>query len=141
MKKLLAACVFLLPCVLSAQQKRVYMDPNNPFTPTFSSALEKKKVPVTVTTDPDRADYTIQFHNGDNEGSLARGITSAITSGTWNTGAYNEVSMRVVDNKSKDVMFSYTCRKRNAMNPSETDMANSVAECLAKHWKDKLSKQ
>lgn len=41
--------------------QKIYLDPDDGFSAYFSSAIQKKKVPVTVTTDPAQADYTAQF--------------------------------------------------------------------------------
>lgn len=116
------------------------MDSNDPFSKYFSSALQKKKVPVTVTTDPASADYTVEFQPEKNNGSVIRGVTNAIQWGRWDSGAYNEVSMQVVDPKTKDVTFSYTCRKPEQFTADDNRRLSSVAECLAKHWKNKLPK-
>ncbi len=44
--------LLLFPFLIFAQQKKIYLDPNGDFAAYFSSAIHKKKVPVTVTTDP-----------------------------------------------------------------------------------------
>lgn len=142
MKTPIIALAVLTSMTLYAQEKnRVYLDPNDPFSAYFSSALEKKNVPVVVTTDPKLADYTVQFKTTDGNGSILQGITTAVTRGSWDSGAFNEVSMRVIDNKSKDVTFSYTCKKNDRYTIVDAQKPTSVAECLAKHWKNKLPKQ
>ncbi|HEY3990008.1 MAG TPA: hypothetical protein VGM02_11970 [Acidobacteriaceae bacterium] len=140
MKGLAVIVLAVLPALASAQQSKVYLDPDDGFTSYFTSALEKKSVPVTVTTDPALADYTVKFQTKDSNGSLLQGITSAIQSGKYDSGAFNEVGMTVVDDKSKDVVFSYTCRKYDQYTSADAQRASSVAECLAKHWKSKLKK-
>jgi len=50
------------------------------------------------------------------------------------SGAWDRVSMTVIDSKSKDMVFSYTCQKGGGR-------LESVAQCLAKHWKDQLEKK
>ncbi len=142
MKALIIAFAVLISMTLYAQEKsRVYLDPNDPFSAYFSSALEKKNVPVVVTTDPKLADYVVKFQTTDNNGSILQGIATAVTRGSWDSGAFNEVSMRVIDNKSKDVTFSYTCKKDDRYTVLDAQRPSSVAECLAKHWKNKLPKQ
>ncbi|HTS57317.1 MAG TPA: hypothetical protein VMH03_07210 [Terriglobales bacterium] len=44
--------LLVLSTLAAAQQKKVYLEPDNGFSAYFSAALQKKKVPVTVTTDP-----------------------------------------------------------------------------------------
>jgi hypothetical protein len=138
-KSVVATLLLAVSSLAYAQaNSKVYLDPEDPFSGYFSSALQKKNVPVTVTTDPAQAQYVVKFRANDSNGSLAQGISSAVTSGQYNSGAFNEVTVLVVDSKSKDQVFSYTCKKYNAYSGKDSRMASSVAECLAKHWKDKL---
>jgi hypothetical protein len=138
MKTIVAALLLILPTLAVAQQRKVYLDPKDSFSAYFSSALQNKSVPITVTTDPAQADYIVKFQGEDSNGSVIQGIASAVNEGWWNSGAFNEVSMSIVDVKSKDVSFSYTCKKYNQYSGQDSRMATSVAECLAKHWKSKL---
>ena len=46
--------------------------------------------------------------------------------------------MSIVDEKTKDVVFSYTCQKQSQYQNASSALNTSVAECLAKHWKDSL---
>jgi hypothetical protein len=118
-------------------QSTVYLDPNSPFSPDFSAALQKKQVPVTVTTDPAQAQYLANITLANNNGSIFQGITSAITTGTYNNGAWDRATMQIVDAHSKNVVFSYTCKKYSQ---NSSDPTKSVAECLAKHWKNQMGK-
>jgi hypothetical protein len=140
MKGLVILALTVLPVLAVAQQPKVYLDPDDDFTSYFTSALEKKSVPVTVTTDETQADYTVKFQAKDSNGSLLRGITSAVQSGRYDSGAFNQVGMTVIDVKLKEVVFSYTCRKYDQYTSADGQRASSVAECLAKHWKNKLKK-
>lgn len=136
-RTLVAAVLVLCAGAVFAQDgRRIYLDPNDGFSAYFSSALQKKSVPIIVTTDPQMADYTAKFQAKDSNGSILQGIASAVNVGWWNSGAFNEVSMSIVDTKSKDVTFSYTCKKYNQYSGADQRMASSVAECLAKHWKN-----
>ena len=139
MKKLLLAFL-LLPLFFVATtgaQSAAYLDPNSPFSPEFTAALQKKKVPVVVTTDPANAQYLVNFTLANNDGSIVQGIASVLTTGSYQTGAWDRATIQVVDAHSKDVVFSYTCKKYNQ---NSGDPTKSVAECLAKHWKDQLGK-
>lgn len=135
---LTAILVAAVAAPLIAQQSKIYLDPADAFTPYFTSALQKKKVPVTVTTDPAQADYTAQFQAKAKDGSVLHGILDSIGAGTYNNVSVNEVVMTIVNAKTKDVSFSYTCRKQSQYMNASADLATSVAECLAKHWKDNL---
>lgn len=134
---LLGAVTFVAPHAAQAQTagSTVYLDPASPFSNDFSAAVIKKKVPVTVTTDPAKAEYTVTFSVANQQGSVVRGITTTLTTGTYDSGAWDQATMQIVDTQSKNVVFSYTCKKRNAEGES---MTTSVAECLAKHWKQHM---
>jgi|GEM_PF-2374122 len=116
-------------------QSTVYFDQNSPFAPDFTAALSKKGVPVAVTVDPANARYTVMFSLNRNDGSIFQGITSAVTSGTYDPGGWDRATMQVVDNHTKLVTYSYTCKKYR---DNSGDPMKSTAECLAKHWKSNL---
>jgi len=121
----------------STIQSTVYLDQENPFTPDFTAALMKKGVPMVVTTDPANARYTVTFSINKNNGSIFQGITSAINNGTYDPGGWDRATMQVVDNQTKTVTYSYTCKKYK---DNSGDPMKSTAECLAKHWKASLQK-
>jgi hypothetical protein len=136
------ALVVLVSALASAQTPStapfmVYLDQSNPFTPDFTAALTQKGVPVVVTTDPANARYTVTFSLAKNNGSIFQGITSAVNTGTYNPGGWDRATMQVVDNQTKTVTYSYTCKKNNE---NSGDPMKSTAECLAKHWKSSLPK-
>ena len=121
----------------SSGKSTVYLDQDNPFAPDFTAALTAKSVPVVVTTDPANARYTVTFSMNKNNGSIFQGITSAINNGTYNPGGWDRATMQVVDNQTKTITYSYTCKKNQ---DKFGDSMKSTAECLAKHWKSSLQK-
>lgn len=128
-----------LSTLLTAQaRKKVYLDPDNSFSAYFSAAIQKKKVPVTVTADPKQADYAAQFQAKDQNGSIIGGVLNKLGQGNYDNRSYNEVVMTIVDEKTKDVVFSYTCQKQSQYQNAASGLSTSVAECLAKHWKDSM---
>ena len=130
-KYLIAAVIAILPlATAAAQMRKIYLDPNREFTPYFSAALQKKKVPVTVTVDPTQADYTAKFQINTDHGSIYEGITRQLQFGIYNANASARVTMSIIDVKSKDVVFSYTCRKSNRISGNDPSTITSVAECL-----------
>jgi hypothetical protein len=134
-----AALVLGLVSTMSAASKgKIYLDPDDQFSAYFSAALQKKKVPVTITTDPNQADYTAQFQARDNNGSLLKDVLSTLSGANYNNNSSNEVVMTIVNAKTKDIVFSYTCRKQSQNMDAASALASSVAECLAKHWKDTM---
>ncbi|MGC1781424.1 MAG: hypothetical protein WA708_02790 [Acidobacteriaceae bacterium] len=138
---LVAGALAMLPMAVVAQQTRkIYLDPHRQFTPYFTAALQKKNVPVTVTVDPTQADYKAKFQINTNNGSVVEGIMRGMNTGMYNAGASARVTMSIIDVKSGDVVFSYTCSKSNRYSGDDPSTINSVAECLAKHWKSRLEK-
>ena len=134
-----AALLLSFATTLSAGTKgKIYLDPNDRFSAYFAAALQKKKVPITVTTDPKQADYTAQFQARANDGSLLKDVLSTLGGANYNNNSSNEVVMTIVNAKTKDVVFSYTCKKQSQYMDASSGLATSVAECLAKHWSDSL---
>jgi hypothetical protein len=140
LRQLVVLGVLLVPPSLMAAQtgKKIYLDPNDSFSAYFSSALHKKQVPVTVTVDPKQADYTATFQARGSDGSIIQGILQSMGKGNYDNRSFNEVVMNIVDVRTKDVVFSYTCSKTSQYQNASSALATSVAECLAKHWKDNL---
>jgi len=148
MKKWLVSAILLSTCFVAGiaplavdaqtSQPTVFLDPNSPFSADFSAAITKKQVPVIVTVDPTKADYTATFSVTNRPGSVVQGVVTQITTGFYKSGAWDQATMQIVDNHSKNVVFSYTCKKGNNAGDS---MTTSVAECLAKHWKQHMEKQ
>jgi hypothetical protein len=140
--RLLAVSVLILSftvCVHAQSKGKIYLDPDNSFSAYFSAAIQKKKVPITVTTDPAQADYTADFQGKTKDGSLLKDVLSTLgATSNSNNNSSNEVVMTIVNAKTKDVTFSYTCRKQSQSIDASSALATSVAECLAKHWKDSL---
>jgi hypothetical protein len=138
MKRILAFAVLASSLALAqAPPVTAYLDLNSPLAADFSAALIRKNVPITVTTDPASARYNITFQMYQNNGSVFQGITSAATTGSYDPGRFDRATIQVVDNQTKTVAFSYTCKKYKG---NYGDPLQSAAECLAKHWKEKLPK-
>ena len=130
--KVLAALILSCPALMLAQSagSTVYVNQKNPFTGYFSAGVTKKKVPVTLTGDHN-APYAIKFSTDSDPGSITTGIANAVMNGVYNTGASDQVSMIVTETATKNIVFSTTCKKNG-------DRMQSVAECLAKHWKNNI---
>ena len=75
--------------------------------------------------------YAIKFSGDSDPGSITTGIANAVMNGVYNTGASNQFSMVVTETATKNIVFSATCKKSG-------DRMQSVAECLAKHWKNHI---
>ncbi len=133
MKILLALCLLISAAAIAQEPgSRVYVNPQNPFSNYFSAGVAKKKVPVVLTGDRN-AQYAVRFSNDSDPGSLATGVANAVLRGVYDTGASDQISMTVINSKTKDIVFSDSCKKQGGR-------MQSVAECLAKHWKSHIQK-
>jgi hypothetical protein len=109
----------------------VFVESKDEFANDFSAGVIRKSVPVTLTEDRKQAGYVARFTWATNEGSKTKGVMTALMVGVYMDGAYERVSMSVTERKSKNLIYSYTCQKGGRH-------MQSVAECLAKHWKEVL---
>jgi hypothetical protein len=107
----------------------VYLESRDEFSNDFSAGVIRKNVPVTLTEDRQQAGYVVRFTWATNEGSKTQGVMTALMTGIYMSGSYERVSMSITERRSKNVVYSYTCQKGGRH-------TQSVAECLAKHWKD-----
>jgi len=106
----------------------VYLESKDEFANDFAAGVIKKNVPVTLTGDRRQAGYVASFTWSTNQGSKTQGVMTALATGVYMSGAYERVSMSITDRRSKNLVYSYTCQKGGRH-------MQSVAECLAKHWK------
>jgi hypothetical protein len=107
----------------------VYLESKDEFANDFAAGVIKKNVPVTLTADRRQAGYVASFSWATNQGSKTQGVMTALATGIYMSGAFERVSMSIADRQSKDLVCSYTCQKGGRH-------MQSVAECLAKHWKE-----
>jgi len=96
------------------------------FGAAIRAALIKKKVPVTVVTDPAKAALTIKStssHREDNTGTKV----AKIAFGLWGGFGHFEGTIEVIDNESSAVVFAFNVKKGDYQ---------SAAESFAKHFKN-----
>ena len=90
------------------------------FTLAITAALAKKKVPVVVVTDVDRADYIIRHTSSAKEDSTGTKIAKiAIMGGLWGSSKF-EASIMVIDKASTAVVYSYNVKKGNFQSAAES---------------------
>lgn len=97
------------------------------FDTYLKSALDKKKVPVEVVEDKDKADFVI---TGASESQKA-GTAKKILYLDWRSR--EEASITVADNKTGEVVFSYSVHKSSSNHGKQ-----STAEACAKHLKERI---
>jgi hypothetical protein len=113
----------------NSKDKANYLD----FGLVLTAALEKKKVPVQVVTDVEKADYIIRHTSTMSQDSTGTRITKmALGLGWGGRGGVFEGSINVIDKDSTAVLFSFTTKKGKAQ---------SGAENFAGKFKDALLKK
>lgn len=93
------------------------------FTVAIAAALSKKKVPVIVVTDPERADFLVRHTSSAKEDSTGTKVAK-LAFGVWGGFSKFDASIMVIDKASTGVVFSYNVKKGNFQ---------SAAEAFAKH--------
>ena len=102
------------------------------FGSAIAAALVKKQVPVTVVTDPSKAEWTIKTVSSQKEDSTGTKVAKLLL---WGGGGFTkfEGTIQVVDRESTAVLYAYNVKKGNFQ---------SAAEAFAKHFKnDYLAKR
>jgi hypothetical protein len=88
---------------------RVYIDAHGGFDFFLTAALEKQHFPLTITTDKSKADFALEGFSGHDAGSE------------------DEASVRMVDLKNGDVVFTWSVEKK-ATAHSLQDEADACAK-------------
>jgi hypothetical protein len=112
--------------------KVLFIEPTSDgFEVYLAAAMTKKKVPVTVTTDSSKADYTLKASEVEihkvSTGSKVVSCLFAYCAGTEDKGS---TSVQVVDGVGT-VRWSYAVNKGRGQKNRQ-----SMAEAIAKHFKD-----
>ncbi|HTM04159.1 MAG TPA: hypothetical protein VL173_11685 [Vicinamibacterales bacterium] len=107
---------------------------NVDFGASIAAALIKKNVPVTVVTDPTKAQWTIKTVSSQREDSTGTKVAKLAFAGAFAGGFTKfEGSMQVIDNATSGILYAYNVKKGNFQ---------SAAEAFAKHFSnDFLKKQ
>jgi len=129
---LAAALAIGLASLAQAAEPTIYIAPQNGFETYIAAAVTKKHVPITMTADPNEADYVLQSveesHPESTGGKIARCLF-AYCAGIEGT---SNASVQLVDQHTKHVLWAYEVHKSGAHNQQ------SKAEAIAKHLKSWL---
>lgn len=114
----------------ASQQKipagsKVYIAPMEGFETYLKAAIIKKKVPIELVEEREKADYEI---TGVSESKKA-GAAKIIIMGSWHSK--EEASIRVANIRSGEIVYAYSVHKANSAHGKK-----SSAEACAKHLKD-----
>lgn len=118
--------------VFAAEERRtvpagskIYVEASDGFDNYLTAALQKKKVPVTVTTTKSSADYELDGVSDHQKPGWAKTVFLG------QIHSDDQASVKLVNLKSGDVVFSYAVNKKNTLHGRQT-----AAEACAKHLKD-----
>jgi hypothetical protein len=100
----------------------VYVAPMDGFENYITAALEKKKVPVNVTVDQDKADFIITGTSEETKPGWARWLV------TGDAHTDDAASIRMIEVKSGRVVYAYAVNKKFTWHGQQT-----AAEAFAKH--------
>jgi N-acetylmuramoyl-L-alanine amidase len=131
LRLLLSAAVCCIP--LAAQEgkipagAKVFVAPMNGFETYLKAALDKKRVPVTVVENRDKADFEISGSSESQKASTAKKVIML----NWHSN--EQASIKVTDIKSGVVVFAYSAYKASSAHGKQ-----SSAEACAKHLKEKI---
>ena len=107
---------------------KVYIAPMpDDFNTYLKTAIEKKKVPVTIVDNRDQADFEITGYSETQKASTAKKIIM----GSWHSR--ESASIKVANLKTSTVAFAYSYNNDNSAHGKK-----SSAESCAKHLKDKI---
>ena len=107
---------------------RIYVDAEKGFDAYLTAALGKKKVPVAVVADKEKADYVLEGLSTHEE----KGWASKVFLGHRDT---SEATIKLIDIKSGEVVYAYAVHKKNSVRANQ-----STAEACAKHLKEAIAK-
>jgi hypothetical protein len=106
---------------------KVFIAPMDGFETYFKAALEKKRVPVVVVEDRDKADFEISGSSESQKASTAKKVIML----DWRSK--EQASIKVTNMKSSVVVFAYSVHKASSAHGKQ-----SSAEACAKHLKEKI---
>ncbi len=93
----------------------------------LSAALQKKQVPITLISDPEKADFELSGVTESDKAGWAKIVF-------WgNTSTSEQASIKVVNLRTGTVVFGYNVNKGSSARGKQ-----SSAEACAKHLKDKI---
>src|SRR5579863_6619621 len=107
----------------------VFIEPMGGFETYLTAAFMKKRVPLHVTTNKDKAQYVISGTAASEKAGWAKVLVMRSAQST------EEASISIVDQKTGDVIYAYEVNKGSSARGKQ-----SAAEACAKHVKEKIEK-
>src|SRR5437762_420087 len=87
---------------------KIFIAPMGGFENDLKTAMEKKKVPLEIVSDRDKADYEI---TGTSESQKAGAAKKIIM---WDWHSNEQASVKVSDIKSGEIVYSYSANKQSS---------------------------
>jgi hypothetical protein len=106
---------------------KVFLAPMGGFEEDLKTAIEKKKVPIVLVTDKEKADYEIAGASDSEKAGVAKKVIM------WNWHSNEQASITVTERKSGEVVFAYSVNKKSSAHGKR-----STAEACAKHLKEMI---
>jgi len=101
------------------------------FDEYLKAAIEKKKVPIEIVTDKDKADFQIIGQAETQKASTAKKVIP------WDWRSNEQASIQITNLTTSEVVFAYSVNKVSSAHGKKSN-----AEACAKHLKEKIdSKQ
>ena len=98
----------------------------------------KKKVPVLVVTDPDKADWTSQASSSQKEDSKVTKVAKLAALGVFAGGFTKfEGTLQVIDNESSAVIYAYNVKKGNFKKSAKKFAVAFKGKFLKKYLKNR----
>jgi hypothetical protein len=108
-------------------QSKVFIAPIGGFEKDLKTAIEKKKVPLEIVSERDKAEYEI---TGTSETQKA-GAAKKIIMSDWHSN--EQASINLTEIKTGEIVYSYSANKQSSMHGKR-----STAEACAKHLKEAI---
>jgi curli biogenesis system outer membrane secretion channel CsgG len=104
---------------------KVYVEAADGFDTYLTAALQKKKVPVVVVTEKDKADYELSGVSDHQKAGWAKVVFMG------QIHSDEQAGVKLVNLKTGEVVFAYAVNKKNSVHGRQT-----AAESCAKHMKE-----
>jgi hypothetical protein len=108
---------------------KIYVEAADGFDTYLTAAVQKKKVPVTIVTNRDKADYELSGVSDHQKAGWAKMVFAG------QIHSDEQASIKLVDIKTDEVVFAYAVNKKNSVHGRQT-----AAEACAKHMKEVVAK-
>jgi hypothetical protein len=104
---------------------KIFVEASDGFDSYLAAALQKKKVPVVLVADKEKADYELEGVSDHQKAGWAKVVFLG------QIHSDEQASVKLVNLKSGEIVFAYAVNKKNSLHGRQT-----AAEACAKHMKD-----